>query len=192
MLLGGGTDLRALLAASIEETRQAHGGACDLGNPDSPSSTVSIVHVRGGVLDCLVLGDSPVVIGAPGEDLVVISDDRVAHLPGGRPYTLGLVRSARNQPGGFWVSSTAPEAAFQSVTGTVPFAAGSEAGVFTDGASRLVEFYGYSWDRLFSVLRAAGPTGLIALVRSMERDRPPDHGKQHDDATAVLMTGNRI
>ena len=48
-----------LLADSIEETRDAHAGTCDLGNPDSPSSTISIVRVRIGVIDYLALGDSP-------------------------------------------------------------------------------------------------------------------------------------
>src|SRR5207244_9514863 len=51
-----------LLAASIEETRAAHGTACDLGNPDSPSSTISIVRVRNDAADYLTLGDSPIVI----------------------------------------------------------------------------------------------------------------------------------
>src|SRR5882757_5656098 len=32
--------LADLLAEAISDVRQAHGGACDLDNPDSPSSTV--------------------------------------------------------------------------------------------------------------------------------------------------------
>lgn len=191
MLLGVG-DLRDLLAASVTETCEAHAGSCDLGNPDSPSSTISVVRVRGGVLEYLVLADSPVVIRVPGQALTAISDDRLAHLPGGRPYTLELVRSLRNKPGGFWVASTDPEAAYQAVAGSMPYAAGTDIGMFTNGVSRLVEFYGYDWERLFSVLETTGPAGLISLVRSVERDRPPGYGKKHDDATAVLMVGDSV
>jgi hypothetical protein len=180
--------LTDLLAASITETRDAHGPACDLSNPDSPSSTISIVRIRGEALDYLALADSPIVICGADHVLTPIADDRTAHLPGGRPYTLDLVRSLRNKPGGFWVASTDPEAAYQAVTGSLPFAPGTEIGIFTDGASRLVEFYGYDWDQVFSVLAGSGPAGVIALVRSAELEKPLRDAKQHDDATAVFMT----
>lgn len=188
MLLGYG-DLQAILGDAILETRKAHGGGCDLANPDSPSSTVSIIRVRGDVLDYLVLGDSPVVIRHP-DGITVLSDDRIAHLPGGRPYTLELVRSLRNKPGGFWVASTEFEAARQAFAGSLPWTAAAEVGMFTDGVSRLAEFYGYGWEQVFSVLAVSGPGGLISLVRAVERDEPLQHGKQHDDATAVLVTGD--
>lgn len=188
-LLLSGRRLDDMLARAIAETCLAHTGTCDLGNPDSPSSTVSIVRVRDGVLDYLTVGDSPIVIRRPDRTLTPVFDDRIGHLPGGRPYTLGLVRSLRNKPGGFWVASTEPEAAYRAVTGSVPFTAGTEAGVFTDGVSRLVEFYGYDWEQVFSVLDMGGPGGLISLVRSVERDKPLGSGKQHDDATAVLAAG---
>ena len=51
------------------------------------------------------------MIRGADQALTPLSDDRIAHLPGGRPYTIELVRSLRNQPGGFWVASTDPEAA---------------------------------------------------------------------------------
>jgi hypothetical protein len=41
--------LADLLAEAISDVRQAHGGACDLGNPDSPSSTVAMCRVTGTV-----------------------------------------------------------------------------------------------------------------------------------------------
>jgi hypothetical protein len=185
-------NLADMLAASIEETCKAHAGTCDLANPDSPSSTVSIVRVRDDVLEYLTLGDSPIVIRSPGAGIEMIADDRLAHLPGGRPYSRELVRSLRNKPGGFWVASTDPEAASHVVAGKLPFSAATEVGVFTDGASRLAEFYGYGWERIFSVLETTGPARMIAIIRDMERDRPPALGKQHDDATAVLLAGERV
>jgi Protein phosphatase 2C len=193
LVLGfGGWSLEDLLALSIKDVRDLHAETCDLENPDSPSSTVSIVRVRGDVLDYLTLGDSPLVIRAPGGALRPVFDDRTAHLPGGRPYTIELVRSLRNKPDGFWVASTDPEAAFRAITGSAPWGAGTEVGIFTDGVTRLVEFFGYDWERVFSALEATGPAGLIALVRAAEQASPLAHGKQHDDATAVLMTGDRL
>jgi len=186
ILLGSGP-LADLLAGAIKETRDAHAGTCDLANPDSPSSTISIVRVRDDVADYLTLADSPIVIRAADQVLVPAVDDRLAHLPGGRPYSLELVRSLRNKPGGFWVASTDPEAAYHAVTGSAPFRAGTEVGIFTDGVSRLVESYGYEWEHVFSILETSGPGVVIALVRAAERERPLRGVKQHDDATAVLM-----
>lgn len=178
-----------LLAASIEEARAAHAPTCDLSNPDSPSSTISIVRVRDSAIDYLTLGDSPIVIRTADQALTPVIDDRLDHLPGGRPYTLELVRSLRNKPGGFWVASTDPEAAYHAVAGSAPFEVATKIGMFTDGVSRLIEFYGYEWEQVFSMLESSGPSGVIALVRSVERERPLRNGKQHDDATAVLMAG---
>jgi len=169
-----------LLAASIEETRAAHGATCDLGNPDSPSSTISMVRVRNDAADYLTLGDSPIVIRGTDQILTPIADDRLAHLPGGRPYSLGLVRSLRNKPGGFWVASTDPEAAYRAVAGSVSFEAGAGIGIFTDGVSRLIESYSYEWEHVFSILETSGPGGVIELVRAAERERPLRGGKRHD------------
>lgn len=180
--------LTGILAAAIEDTRNRHAGTCDLSNPDSPSTTVSIVRVAGDSLDYLTLGDSPVVLWEPRRGTRVFIDDRIAHLPGGRPYTFELVRSLRNRPAGFWIASTVPEAAYQAITGTAEVRPDTEVAMFTDGVTRLVEFYGYTWDRLFAELRATTPQALIASVRALERERGIPHGKQHDDATALHLT----
>jgi len=185
-------NLDDLLAESIKDVRKLHEVTCDLENPDSPSSTVSIIRVRGDILGYLTLGDSPIVIRAPGEALMPVFDDRAAHLPGGRPYTPELVRAWRNRPGGFWVAGADAEAAYHAVTGSVPYTADIEIGIFTDGVSRLVEFYGYDWEQVFSVLETSGPAGLISVVRSVELDRPLGYGKRHDDATAVLVGGRAL
>ena len=176
--------LTDILAAAIEDTRSAHADTCDLANPDSPSTTVSIVRVNGDGLDYLTLGDSPIVLWEPGRGTQVFIDDRTAHLPGGRP----LVRSLRNKPDGFWIASTVPEAAHQAVTGSARLHHDSEVALLTDGVTRLVDCYGYTWDGLFAQLRASTPGALITSVRDLERDRPVPSGKQHDDATAVHLT----
>lgn len=174
-----------LLADAIREVRKQHGDGCDLDNPDSPSTTVSLCRVNGTTLDYLALADSPIAVLVPRRGVDVYIDDALAHLPGGRPYPRDLVRRSRNQPGGFWVASTVPEAAYHSVRGSIELEPGSELTVLTDGASRFVEEYGRSWGALFRVLSEGGPLGLISTVRDLEADRRPSHGKPHDDATAV-------
>jgi hypothetical protein len=177
-----------IVAASIGAVRVAHGGTCDLSNPDSPSSTLAICRQRTHLVECLVLADSPIVISHRGGALTIVDDDRLGHLPGGRPYTAAQVRRWRNQPGGFWVASTAQKAARQAVTREFNGEDVSAIGMFTDGATRLVDHYGRTWADIFPDLITLGPRWLIKQTRHTERARPLPHGKQHDDATALLIT----
>jgi serine/threonine protein phosphatase PrpC len=62
LILPDGSTLADILAAAIKDTAAAHAETCDLANPDSPSSTVSIVRARGDSLEYLTLGDSPIVL----------------------------------------------------------------------------------------------------------------------------------
>ncbi|HSZ42342.1 MAG TPA: protein phosphatase 2C domain-containing protein [Trebonia sp.] len=182
-----GTPLADLLAAAIADVRAMHGSTCDLANPDSPSTTVSLCRVTGTRLEYLVLADSPLVLWQPGAGARVVRDDALDHLPGGRPYTLDLVRETRNRDGGFWVASTVPEAAYHAVRGAADIGSDSELAVLTDGASRFAECFGRPWEALLGLLRDAGPRRLITAVRALEEEQPPT-GKQHDDATAVFAT----
>lgn len=182
-LMLSGASLPDVLANAISLTCKAHAGTCDLSNPDSPSSTVAIVRLTGDSAEYLVLGDSPVIL-ARGAEIVPVVDDRLDHLPGGRPYSRALVRQMRNAPGGFWVASTSEQAAYEALTGTRGEV--TELVMLTDGVTRLADFYRMSWARLFEVLREeGGPTGLIQRVRHAEQAAPAPHGKRHDDATAV-------
>jgi hypothetical protein len=185
---GPGTGpLADLLATAIGELRDAHGGRCDLGNPDSPSATVAMARIRGGDLEYLVLCDSPVLLGHPGGGCTLVADDRLARLPGGKPYSVETVRACRNQPGGFWVASTDPAAAYQAVTGTAGLAGLTDAALCTDGVSRLAEWYGYSWAQVMARLRELGPAGLLGLLRTAERAYPHPGEKRHDDATVARL-----
>lgn len=181
--------LADLLAEAISDVREAHGGTCDLDNPDSPSSTVAMCRITGTLLEYLSLSDSAVLHARPGRLAEVFLDDRTSHLPGGRPYPYALLRSLRNQAGGFWVASTVPEAAYEAVRGACEIASDSSVLLLTDGVTRLVELYGQTWDSLAVMAAEQGPSALIAAVRQHENDQPPPYGKQHDDATAIHMTG---
>ncbi|MFC3995028.1 protein phosphatase 2C domain-containing protein [Nocardiopsis sediminis] len=196
------TPLQEVLAAAILRTRAAHGPGCDLGDPDSPSATTAIVRATGDGLDHLVLGDCTVLlpgdagpddagsgIGHPGEaapsPVIAVTDDRLEHLPGGRPYSRALVRAARNTEGGFWVAAASVDAAAHAVCGRARSPRRSFA-LLTDGCTRLVMNFGATWPEAWSLLESGGPESLVAAVRTAERDRPVPGVKRHDDATAAF------
>jgi hypothetical protein len=174
-----------LLADAITVVRAEHADTCDLANPDSPSSTVAMVRVTDEQVEHLVLADSPIVLRAPDRRVTVLADNRVDLLP---EYTFEAVRRLRNQPGGFWVASTEPKAAYEAVAGTTERAAVELIALLTDGASRYSERYGHSWEDLVDTLATAGPQTLIDQVRRYDADAAVGtfRGKRHDDATAVL------
>ncbi|MBV2364752.1 protein phosphatase 2C domain-containing protein [Streptomonospora nanhaiensis] len=174
------------LAAAIERTRGAHGGGCDLGNPDSPSATAAVARpARDGSarLEYLVLADCTVLLPEPGGGVRAVTDDRVERLPGGRPYTRALVRAHRNAEGGFWVAGAVPEAAHRALVGLAP---GRRFALLTDGCARLAEYFGHPWTHVWRRLADDGPEALVAWVRAEERRRGVVRGKAHDDATALL------
>lgn len=170
--------LADVLAEAVESTCAAHADTCDLRNPSSPSSTVSILRA-GDEVEYLVLADSPIAF-----DHGAIVDDRVDHLPS---YTQEAVRDLRNQPGGFWVASTKPEAAYEAVQGTLRDV--SRAALLSDGASRYVDMFALGdWPDLLNLLEKTGPAELLAHVREAETAAPkPPREKHHDDATAVFL-----
>ncbi|MEU8136502.1 protein phosphatase 2C domain-containing protein [Streptodolium elevatio] len=183
--------LSDLVAAAIDETCGAHGPACDLSNPDSPSSTVAVIRENSTSesVDYLILADSPVVFDT-ADGVQVVTDTRSGSLP---VYTAESVRAARNQPDGFWVASTKPEAAYQAVIGSVDRADVRRAAAFTDGAARYTERFALgSWADALDLLES-DPGCLIKQVRAAEgsenaAQQARRRDKQHDDATAVLMT----
>jgi hypothetical protein len=180
------------LAEAIFQVCVAHQDTCDLANPDSPSSTAVMLRHRGGELEYLVLGDSPLLLDVEGV-VQVVTDDRSAHLPS---YTAEGVRAARNQPGGFWIASTKPEAAHHAIAGSVPVQGVRRAALLSDGASRYVERLGFgTWTDLLDLIVRLGPAELVRVVRAAELAQLPAAGqepngrvvKRHDDATAVLI-----
>jgi hypothetical protein len=179
--------LAELTADAIGTVCAAHGGRCDLGNPDSPSSTLAICRHVDDTVDCLVLADSPIVVEHRDGRLTIVEDSRPEHVPAGQGTLDAQVRYWRNRPGGFWVASTAPEAARQAVTRQFPAVGVTAIAMLTDGATRLVDHYGRSWATVFPDLVSRGPRWLIEQTRDAERARPLRRGKPHDDATALVV-----
>ncbi len=176
------------LAESITRTCTAHEKTCDLSNPDSPSSTVTILRSRGDVLDYLVLGDSPLLVSRAGK-IEPILDERMANL---NDYSYEAVIAAQNTPRGYYVANTMPDAAYQAVCGSLLAAEIDSAVLLTDGASRLVDaFQLLSWEDLFRVVSDDGPRSLISQTRKVERDGATSsdgrNRKHHDDATVVFV-----
>ncbi|MFC7343059.1 protein phosphatase 2C domain-containing protein [Saccharopolyspora griseoalba] len=185
LLTSSEAPLAEVLAEAVERTRAAHPG-CDLSNPSSPSSTVTMLRVRERA-EYLVLADSPLVLDT-GAEVRAVVDDRLDHLPS---YTQEAVRDLRNHPEGFWVASTDPEAAHQAVRGAVPSL--HRAALLTDGASRYVEhFHRTDWPGLLDLLSTRGPDELLVRVRQAETaEPPPPRAKPHDDATALVVRAAR-
>lgn len=185
LLTGSTAPLADLLADAIAAVVTEHADTCDLTNPDSPSSTVAMIRVGSDSVEHLVLADSPIVMRSPAGAVSVHSDDRIDLLP---EYTFEAVRRLRNQPGGFWVASTEPKAAYEAVRGTTDRAEVELVALLSDGAARYVEHYGHSWDELLDVLTADGPRELVDRVWAYDEAAHPDSfsGKRYDDATAVL------
>ncbi|MCX4747681.1 protein phosphatase 2C domain-containing protein [Kitasatospora sp. NBC_01287] len=180
-----GLTLTRTLALAIERVRRLHGAGCDLDHPDSPSATVALLRRRGEWLEHLVLADSPVLIELTDGRLEAVLDDRVDQLPA---YDLATVARLRNAPGGFWVAGARVAAAEQALTGAHPVSSVTRFAVLTDGVSRLVERYGWSWRQLLDLLDEQGPDSAVRAVRAAELADPPGRfrGKRHDDATVAF------
>ncbi|MBC3843643.1 protein phosphatase 2C domain-containing protein [Streptacidiphilus sp. 4-A2] len=179
-----GLPLREVLRQGIAATRALH-PQCDPDNPNSPASTVALAREYDGALDFLVLADSPVVVQSHSGELLELFDDRTAHLPA---YDRVSVSRLRNTDQGFWVASTRPEAADRALTATLSTGRVRRFALVTDGVSRLVERYGWSWPRLLDLLEQQGPAAAVRAVRAAELAEEPGtrKGKRHDDATALF------
>jgi hypothetical protein len=199
-LSGTTKSLNAILADAIHAVNNAHKDTCDLANPQSPASQVAILRERHGAMEWLILGDCTVVLEREGEPPVAYCDDRVDRLPnppepvlinGVRRYPLDYIARVRNQPGsdGFWVASTAPEAADEALYGSWPANEVRAIALLSDGLTRLVERYGWTWEDLLEAGAARGVPDLIRVVHEADRaaGATGGRGKASDDATGVLL-----
>jgi len=136
--VGDGRGLSSVLADAIDQLAAEHRRTCDIADPSSPQATVALVRVDGERAEYLVLADSYVLLGGPGDNSVVVTDGREVALrrsclalldgleagPQGygaaRETAIGALRARRNQPGGYWIAKDDPRAAEEAVTGAVP------------------------------------------------------------------------
>ncbi|TMR37367.1 hypothetical protein ETD85_08080 [Nonomuraea zeae] len=192
--------LPALLAEAIEQVTDDHQDTCDVADPISPSATVAVLRLSGGLVEYLVLGDSFLVLGRADGAPLVVSDPREviisrSYLPalaavpeGGDEYRRILqdLRANRNRAGGFWVAKDDPQAADEAITGSCPISELTGAALLSNGASRIVDrFQLTDWPGVLAVLASSGPAEIIHQVRQAEAR----HGVAADDATIAHCTG---
>jgi hypothetical protein len=208
------TPLPQLLAESISDTRNDHGGRCDLDHRGTPASTVCLLKDRGDHIEYLVLADSPLVLDR--DEVQVVTDDRfeaaiatlretvltgkdtldsAGHAERVR-YTVTRRQQLINTAEGYWIAAANPAAAYEAVTGTAPLRGPDRvrrAALLTDGASAAVELFALvDWRSLLDVLTKDGPRELIRQVRVAENADHDGHErpryKRYDDATAAICT----
>lgn len=194
---GHGT-LTTALRDAIQATAADHGPTCNVAHPLALGATVAAVREAAGRAEWLVLGDATVVVEHTSGQVTATTDDRLEHLPDPpitdaevRTYEPSYVAQHRNQPGGFWVASTVPEAADHALTGETPREQVRRVLLCTDGIARLVERYGYSWTDLLAIAGTGRRLqALVDAVRGAELTDPDPRrwrGKRHDDATVALV-----
>ncbi|MFC4006142.1 integrase [Nonomuraea purpurea] len=191
--------LSALLAEAIEQVSNDHRDTCDVANPISPSATVAIVRLSGGLLEYLVLGDSVLVLDRADDAPLVVSDPREviisrSYQPALEAVTAGSdeyhrllrdLRANRNQPGGFWLAKDDPRAADEAITGSCPISELNGAVLLSNGASRIVDrFQLADWPEVMAILASSGPAEIIRRVRQAEAR----HAVAADDATITHCT----
>jgi hypothetical protein len=191
--------LTALLAEAIEQVTDEHRDSCDITNPISPSATVAMLRLSGGLIEYLVLGDTVLVLDTADGAPLVVSDPREVIIS--RSYESKLeavpegsdeyhrllreLRANRNQPGGFWVAKDNPRAADEAITGSRPVSGLSSAVLLSNGASRIVDRFRLAgWPEVMAVLASSGPAEIIHRVRQAEAR----HAVAADDATIAHCT----
>ncbi|MFD9699249.1 protein phosphatase 2C domain-containing protein [Lentzea sp. NPDC059081] len=156
------------LAEAIKQTRELHGGGCDLEHPDSPSATVGLVQVKDDVLRYLVLGDATVVVETKGE-LRVVSDTSTNRTAGADPVDVD-----------------------HAVTGEIPLGDVRRVAILSDGAARAVDLFNlFDWRQALELMAANGPDDLIRRMRAVEKEDAKavdwPRAKVSDDATVVYL-----
>lgn len=201
-------NLRQVVADSIRRTANElelpiHGG---------PSSTVLIASIEPDRLKILSLGDSTALVRTKDGNLHRVTDDRLstvainhrkayrARLSSGSGYdevhkrTLRALQEEemewRNRPGGYWIAESDPQAANEAVERDFPNEEVEWLILTTDGAQRVIDHLGISWDGV-ARMSATELKELLTQLHQWEgtEDRAATllpRAKLHDDKTIVV------
>lgn len=185
------TPLTEALADAITDVRKRHATTCDLSNPESPSSTVVLARITDQGVESLVLADSSLIVHRNDNEPVVVSDQRLQQLKTTSSPSSNLA-AVRNQPGGFWVAQTDPQAANNALLNRWPLVDLTGLTALSDGAARPVEVFATrTWTRFAAELEAADPAAILAAIRTTEASDPNrtlwPRSKTHDDATIARI-----
>jgi hypothetical protein len=208
-------DLGEMLAEAIADVTTRH----SLQPGIAPASTVAIARWGPGILEGLVLADSPIVVFGTDGGIDILRDGRheavVAELRRDAARQNGLhgrngdelqrlIRATRpaklarmNRPGGYWIAEASPEAGRHAIVRRWPVETVSAVLVVTDGISSGIDDYGVppSWPAALDLTRRQGLNGLLQTIHQAEARDP--HGrrwprpKTHDDKAAALVDFDR-
>ena len=181
----------------------------------SPSSTVSVLRWDDETVEAYVLADSPIVILLRDGTHMVLTDDRIYRVAAGiradrdqilkqgkgfgaelgsvQKEARGVLGSARNTAGGFWVAEADADAAVQGYRARWSREDVAEAIVCSDGFSAAVDIYGVypSWAALFEDARRCGLGHVAEQISAAEAADPRGQrwhrNKYDDDVTAVYV-----
>lgn len=181
----------------------------------TPSAALAVAQARGGRLEIGVLGDCLVIVALrDGAILVAPRDPRLLEIDRRTEEVIGQVlgqglgflvareqirpllyaqRNEMNQPGGYWVFASAPEAADHLLETSAPLDSVEALLICSDGFSRLWDSLGLyaSPTELLGAARSVGLPELGRMLRDLEEaDDPPirvPRTSVRDDATALLL-----
>jgi hypothetical protein len=173
---------------------------------DAPSTTLALLRLGEGVVDALVIADSPVLIKRNDGELIEVRDSRLDRIVAQNPRPPGLadrsdpdwerryraIESQRNQPGGFWTIAASPQAAREAVTYSMGLGEFEAALLMSDGVSILHDVYepgGWAsgFDRFVDDPSAAIEQTVALEAADPHATRWP-RSKQHDDK-AIASVG---
>lgn len=196
------------LAAGIAAVADLHRDTCDLTSPGTPCAAVGILRIGPESVDALALSDVSIVVDLDTgpevtcdlsiEEISGTEPDAVAGMRFGTPEhaaaLTALVKrqtATRNRADGWWVAAADPNAAQYARTASYPRSSARRASAFSDGATRPVDQMAiHGWPEYLDLLDKVGPAGLIAQVRSIERNDPDGvrypRTKRHDDASVAM------
>lgn len=209
--IGSQESLRHVLAEAIQVVADAHG----LEPGSSPSSTVALARWNGAHVECLLLGDSTIVVEhGPGE-VEVMTDDVLGNvapeirasyrerLAAGRGYDAEHQRllhdlqeeqrHVRNTHNGYWIAEADPEAAYNAHLRHYRPSEASTLLLMSDGAAAIVQPWAIApWNAIPSMARHDSCAAILSKVVDAENGDPNGEAvtrsKRHDDKTAVLIS----
>lgn len=201
-------DLQTILRAAISATA----ARLDLQPGRAPSSTVAICRDSGPMIEILVLGDSPVIVGHRSGDQDIITDQRLVslNLPESNEYRERLEsgsgydemhqqilealqrkqRDRRNRSDGYWIAEAEPSAADHAILTSYPADAVEWIVITTDGVLKYIAALHLLWHDV-ARLNAEELSHLLTRSHEWEARQDP-HGqlyprsKRHDDKTVVI------
>ncbi|GAB3158064.1 protein phosphatase 2C domain-containing protein [Myceligenerans halotolerans] len=208
--LTAGAPTADAVAQAIETTRDVHG----LTTETAPTSTVTVARWTPHIVETYVLGDSPaVVLHRDGTETIhedhrlanVATAERTAYrsrLAAGHGYDdthhatlIGLQAvqaRRRNEPGGYWIAGTVPDAAHHGLISTTSRTDIEAIILASDGVALDRHPTATRWRSLYDDAIEHSPEQVLRRIHYAENSDPNGRrwprAKPHDDKTIVIAS----